>query len=149
MSSQVPIDKDAIKQLSELLNEHELSEIEIQNGNYRIRLARTLVQASHSIIQSQSAPIQSIGGNTAAASNDIHPGTVKSPMVGTVYMSPEPGSPQFIQVGSTVSEGQTLLIIEAMKVMNPIKAARSGRISQIYVKDAQPVEFGEPLVIIE
>lgn len=141
---------DAIRALAELLNDTGLSEIEIEKSGLRIRVARTLSVAA---VPSQvlNAPVGS--GAPAAEAQRLdpaaHPGAVKSPMVGTAYRAPEPGAPAFIEVGSRVSEGQTILIIEAMKTMNHIPAPRAGTVIQILVENGQPVEFGEPLVIIE
>lgn len=151
--SPMKIDHDAIKNLATLLNETDLTEIEIAEGDKRIRVTRTItVQAFTS---SSSAPQMAPAANApttpapvAAISPENHPGAVKSPMVGTVYLQSEPGAPKFITKGQTVQPGDTLLIIEAMKVMNPIKAEKGGTVQEILVDDSQPVEFGQPLVII-
>jgi acetyl-CoA carboxylase biotin carboxyl carrier protein len=140
-----------IRQLAELLNETGLSEIEIEKSGLKVRVARTLnVQSTIA-----AAPIAAAGVAAAApaAANPSdpakHPGAVKSPMVGTAYRSPEPGAATFIEVGSQVSQGDTLFIIEAMKTMNQIPSPRSGKVTAIFIENGQPVEFGEPLVIIE
>jgi acetyl-CoA carboxylase biotin carboxyl carrier protein len=142
-----------IRQLAELLNETGLSEIEIEKSGLKVRVARTLnVQST----VAAAAPIAAAAVAAAAAAPAAkpsdpakHPGAVKSPMVGTAYRSPEPGAPSFIEVGSQVSQGDTLFIIEAMKTMNQIPSPRSGKVTAIFIENGQPVEFGEPLVIIE
>lgn len=138
-----------IRQLAELLNETGLSEIEIEKSGLKVRVARTL-----SIQSTVAAPIAAAGAPAVAApakpsDPSKHPGVVKSPMVGTAYRSPEPGAPSFIEVGAQVTQGDTLFIIEAMKTMNQIPAPHSGKVTAILVENGQPVEFGEPLVIIE
>lgn len=138
-----------IRQLAELLNETGLSEIEIEKSGLKVRVARTLN------VQSTFAAAPAAGGAPAAAAPAgkadpaKHPGVVKSPMVGTAYRSPEPGAPTFMEVGSQIAQGDTLFIIEAMKTMNQIPAPHSGRVTAILIENGQPVEFGEPLVIIE
>ena len=148
--SPMKIDHDAIKNLATLLNETDLTEIEIAEGDKRIRVTRTVtVQA---FTGSNSIPQQFTPANAPAVAPALlpenHPGAVKSPMVGTAYLQPDPSAPRFITKGATVQPGDTLLIIEAMKVMNPIKAERGGTVVDILVEDSQPVEFGQPLVII-
>ena len=141
------IEAESIKELAALLKETDLTEIEYEKNGLRLRVARGGAPVSFA----HHAPAGAPAGPVAApvADLDKHPGTVKSPMVGTVYFSPKPGAEAFIKEGSSVTEGQTILIIEAMKVMNPIKATRSGKVIKIFVQDAHPVEFDEPLVIIE
>ncbi len=140
-----------IRDLADLLNETGLSEIEIERDGLRLRVARQMSMAA----ALPAAPVVLAGASpSAAAPKPIgdpaqHPGTVKSPMVGTAYRSPEPGAASFIEIGSRVAQGQTLLIIEAMKTMNHIPAPKAGTVSAILVDNGQPVEFGEPLVIIE
>lgn len=141
------LDKEAIVELAEILKETDLSEIEYEANGVKVRVARQMTQ-SFASIPTQAAPVAATA-STPAASPSSHPGTVKSPMVGTVYLSPEPGAMPFVKVGDSVSAGQTLLIIEAMKVMNPIKAPTAGTITKIFVKDAEPTEFDSPLLIIE
>ena len=141
-----------IRELALLLDETSLTEIEIERGGLRVRVARNLsiaasVPAAAPVVAS--APVPMSASAPAAADFSKHPGAVPSPMVGTAYWSPEPGAKPFIEVGSKVSAGQTLLIIEAMKTMNQIPSPRAGTVTQILVEDGQPVEFGEPLVIIE
>ncbi len=152
MTRKFTIDGDAIRQLAELLVETDLSEIEYEDDGRRVRVARTVSSTtavvSAPVITSTATP--SAPASAAASSDPTnHPGAVKSPMVGTAYLSPEPGASSFVKVGDSVTVGQTLLIIEAMTVMNPIKAPRAGKITQIFVQDSVPVEFGEPLMVIE
>ena len=142
----------AIRELAQLLNETGLSEIEIEKAGLRIRVARNLtVAATMATVPPQPGTTAVLAQPVATAATDAasHPGAVKSPMVGTAYRAPEPGAPVFIEIGTRVSQGQTLLIIEAMKTMNQIPAPRSGTVTQILFENAQPVEFGEPLVVIE
>jgi acetyl-CoA carboxylase biotin carboxyl carrier protein len=138
-----------IRQLAELLNETGLSEIEIEKSGLKVRVARTLnVQST----VAAAAPVAAAAAAAPVAKPSDpakHPGAVKSPMVGTAYRSPEPGAASFIEVGSQVSQGDTLFIIEAMKTMNQIPSPRSGKVTAILIENGQPVEFGEPLVIIE
>lgn len=147
-------DLELINNLAGILNATGLSEIELDRKGTRVRVSRqmtavTTVAApahalSHHAEASHAAPAA-----PAAAKPADHPGAVKSPMVGTVYRSSTPGSPPFVEIGSEVKEGQTLLIIEAMKTMNQIPAPRGGRVTHVFVDNAQPVEYGEPLVVIE
>ncbi len=141
------VDASLVRELAGLLKETDLSEIEVQDGERRIRVARQFTMTAAAPV-AVAAPVVA---EAAAPVADIskHPGTVPSPMVGTVYLAPEPSKPDFIGVGVTVKEGDTLMIIEAMKVMNPILAPRGGTIARICVANAQPVEYGEPLVVIE
>jgi len=143
-------DSALIRELALLLDETSLSEIEIERAGLRLRVARNISVAT-SVPVAMPAPVAPAAPVAAAAANDLakHPGAVPSPMVGTAYWAPEPGAKPFIEVGSRVTAGQTLLIIEAMKTMNQIPSPRAGTVTQILVEDGQPVEFGEPLVIIE
>jgi acetyl-CoA carboxylase biotin carboxyl carrier protein len=141
-----------IRELAQLLNDTGLSEIEIEKSGLKIRVARTLnvqstvaVPAAAPVVPAGAAPT----GKGPVSDPAKHPGVVKSPMVGTAYRSPEPSAPPFIELGSRVSQGDTLLIIEAMKTMNQIPAPHSGKVTSILIENGQPVEFGEPLVIIE
>ena len=161
------VDQDLIRAIAELLNKEDLAEIEIEQEDLRVRVTRSYPSEAptyaHAPMQymappaaaaapaAPSAPSGSVLAAAPAATEDLasNPGTLTSPMVGTAYRSPEPGKPAFVDVGTKVSEGQTILIIEAMKTMNQIPAHRSGTITRILVKDAQPVEYGEPLVVIE
>jgi acetyl-CoA carboxylase biotin carboxyl carrier protein len=141
------IDADAIRALAQLLTETNLTEIEIENGGGRIRVSR---QASNGGAHYVTAPAAPSAPATGEAAKPAGPpaGAVTSPMVGTIYVSPQPGAAAFVKVGDTIKEGDTLLIVEAMKTMNPITAPRSGKIVEICVVDAQPVEFGQVLVVI-
>jgi acetyl-CoA carboxylase biotin carboxyl carrier protein len=148
------VDRELIKELSELLNETGLTEIEIEQDGARIRVARGAIASAAPAVAV--APLHTLAqpvGTEPAASAPIdpakHPGLVVSPMVGTAYIAPEPGAKPFIDVGAKVKAGDTLLIVEAMKTMNQIPAPRAGTVIQILFEDGQPVEFGEPLVIIE
>ncbi len=153
--SKFEIDKDIIRELAEIMSDTGLGEIEVESGNHRLRVSRgstapVAVQAAPAAIAAPAAPAHVAAPDAAAASDtDNHPGAVKSPMVGTAYLSPEPGAAVFVNPGDTVSQGQTLLIVEAMKTMNPIAAPKGGKVVDILVEDATPVEFGQPLVIIE
>jgi acetyl-CoA carboxylase biotin carboxyl carrier protein len=142
------IDATAIRELASLLRETELTEIEIEQNGMRLRVARAAVQVVSHTAPVAAAPIAAAPAAEAAKSNAPAAGAVPSPMVGTVYVSPEPGKPAFVKVGDTVKEGATLMIIEAMKTMNPILAPRSGTVTEICIADAQPVEFGQSLLII-
>ena len=142
-----------IRELAGILEETGLTEIEIERDGARLRVSRQGGGAPTAYAPAVAAPVAapaapSSAAPAAAASND-HPGAVKSPMVGTAYLSPSPGAAAFVNEGGEVSEGQTVMIIEAMKTMNPITAPRSGKVSKILVSDSQPVEFDEPLLIIE
>lgn len=142
----VAFDTDAIRALAALLDELGLSEIEVANGGEKLRVARTLVGPT---IGAATAPAAAAPAASFTASATEHPGAIKSPMVGTVYLSPEPGAPAFVKAGDTVAEGQTLLLIEAMKTYNPVRAPRAGKVTRILVSDGMPVEYGEPLLILE
>jgi acetyl-CoA carboxylase biotin carboxyl carrier protein len=141
-------DKDLIRELAELLNETGLTEIEIEHEGRRVRVARavTVSAAAHTADPSRPPLDLGVGG---VPEEIHHPGTVNSPMVGTAYRSPEPGAPPFIEIGSRVTAGQTILIIEAMKTMNHIPAPHAGTVLAVLVDDGQPVEYAEPLAVIE
>lgn len=146
----IQIDAAAIRELADLLEQTGLGEIEIEQAGQRIRVARPGVATPVSSAQPPMSPVASDAAaqtpeTRAAASRD---GAITSPMVGTVYVSPEPGKPSFVKVGDVVREGDTLLIVEAMKTMNPIMAPRAGLVKEICVQDAQPVEFGQPLIVL-
>ena len=151
------VDTDLIRQLAEMLSDNGLSEIEVEDGDRRIVVKRKISAPSteYAPAPASSPPASSSSQPPVAppAAADIpaaeHPGAVKSPMVGTVYLSGEPGAKPFVAAGTKVGAGDTLLIIEAMKVMNPIVAPKAGTVSQLLVQDAQPVEFDQPLVIID
>ena len=143
-----------IKELAELLSETGLTEIEVETGDMRIKVARQGTAVSGIVPQVAAAPAAAEAAPepkeaAPAPAPADHPGGVKSPMVGTAYLAPEPGSANFVKVGDTVSEGQTILIVEAMKTMNPISAPRAGKVTQILISNEQPVEFDEVLMIIE
>jgi acetyl-CoA carboxylase biotin carboxyl carrier protein len=150
------IDIAYVEKLAELLQRTGLTEIEIGQGDARIRVVRQIQQSIdvHTLTV-PAAPAAPVPPATAAVAAEPppselnHPGLVTSPMVGTAYLAPEPGAAPFVTVGQEVREGATLLIIEAMKVMNSIRSPRSGRVTRIFVENAQPVEFGEPLMIVE
>lgn len=144
-------DSALVRELALLLDETSLSEIEIERAGLRLRVARNISVAATMPVPMAAAPaaVPLAAAAPAAADLSKHPGAVISPMVGTAYWAPEPGAKPFIEVGSKVAVGQTLLIIEAMKTMNQIPSTRAGTVTQILVEDGQPVEYGEPLVIIE
>jgi acetyl-CoA carboxylase biotin carboxyl carrier protein len=137
------VDGDLVRALAALLQETGLTEIEYAVGERRIRVARG----------QPAAPMMTVSMPAAAAAPTPAPveapGTIKAPMVGTAYLSPQPDAPAFVKLGESVREGQTLLIIEAMKVMNQIPAPRAGRVTQILIADGAPVEYGQPLVVVE
>ena len=150
------LDPDFIRQLAELVKSQDLTEIEIEQKDLRIRVAREIVVQQAIAAPLAAAPAASVAAApaaapaTAAADSDANlNNAVRSPMVGTAYLSPEPGSAPFVAVGDQVKLGDTLMIVEAMKTMNQIPATKAGKITAILVEDAQPVEFDEPLVIIE
>ena len=148
------IDHDLIRELTKLLDETGLTEIEIEQDGQRVRVARSAIAAaptSHAASASAPAAASQAVTESIAAPLDLskHPGVVTSPMVGTAYVAPEPGARPFVEVGSKVKAGDTLLIIEAMKTMNQIPAPRAGTVMQILFEDGQPVEYGESLMIIE
>jgi acetyl-CoA carboxylase biotin carboxyl carrier protein len=147
------IDASAIRELAELLTETGLTEIEVEQGGVRLRVVRHEAPVvSH--VPTTAAPVQASAPLAAPAEASVPKregpaaGAVTSPMVGTVYVTPQPGAAPFVKVGDTVKEGDTLLIVEAMKTMNPIVAPRSGTVSEICVRDTQPVEFGQTLLIL-
>ena len=143
-------DSALIRELALLLDETSLTEIEIERAGLRVRVARNVsIAASMPANFHSAASAPAAGVPIAVADMAKHPGAVPSPMVGTAYWASEPGAKPFIDVGAKVSVGQTLLISEAMKTMNQIPSPRAGTVTQILVEDGQPVEFGEPLVIIE
>jgi len=144
------VDQELIRELAELLNETGLTEIEVDHDGTRIRVARTLQAAPVAMPVAAIAAAPAGGAVTAApVALADHPGAVPSPMVGTAYMAAEPGGKPYVDIGDTVREGQTLLIVEAMKTMNQIPSPRSGTVKEIMVEDGQPVEYGVPLMIIE
>jgi acetyl-CoA carboxylase biotin carboxyl carrier protein len=145
------VDTKLVRELAELLAETGLTEIEVEDGERKVRVARgaaTMMAAPMPAPAQSAAPAPSAAAPTAPESGADVAGALKSPMVGTVYLSAEPGAAPFVKVGDGVKQGDTLLIIEAMKVMNPIAADRAGSIKAILVENAQPVEFDQPLVVI-
>ena len=150
-------DKQLIRELADLLEETGLTEIEVEQDGKRVRVARgvnltTTLTTDGAPRESREPPARPAASNRPAPRSEetiVQPGTVTSPMVGTAYRSPEPGAPPFVEVGARVATGQTILIIEAMKTMNQIPSPRAGKVIAILVEDGQPVEYGEPLVVIE
>jgi acetyl-CoA carboxylase biotin carboxyl carrier protein len=146
-----PIDARLVRRLAAILNDTGLTEIEVERGELRIRVARSLAGPAAPTVYAAApapAPTGSAPSAPRAAEPEFAGDLVKSPMVGTIYLQPEPGAAPFVRVGDMVREGQTLVIVEAMKTMNPIPAPRAGRILELLVADGQPVEFGEPLAVI-
>jgi len=144
------IDGDLIRKLADLLRETGLNEIEFAEGDKSLRVSRGAPAASAHVVHAATpSAAPAAAASAAPVKGAAHPGALTSPMVGTAYMAPEPGSAPFIKVGDTVKAGQTVLIIEAMKVMNPIKAPRGGTVTEVLVSDGHPVEFGEVLLVIE
>jgi acetyl-CoA carboxylase biotin carboxyl carrier protein len=152
------MDSGLIRDLANLLDEANLTEIEVEQTGLRVRVARnvsiTAAVAAPQPVHAHPAPMAApapASASAPAAATDVavHPGVVPSPMVGTVYLAPEPGAKKFVDIGSTVKVGDTLLIVEAMKTMNQILSPRAGTVTQMLVEDGQPVEFGEALLIIE
>lgn len=146
------VDIKLVRQLAELLNETGLTEIEVEDDDRKIRVARTVQAASVAVAAPApaaapaAAPVAAPAAPTAPAD---HPGALKSPMVGTVYLAASPEAAPFVSVGDSVKEGDTVVIIEAMKVMNPITATKGGKVTQVLVANGQPVEYDQPLVVIE
>ncbi|HTI85991.1 MAG TPA: acetyl-CoA carboxylase biotin carboxyl carrier protein subunit [Alphaproteobacteria bacterium] len=141
------VDEDLVRHLARLLEETGLTELEYDTGKLRVRVSRG--GGAQMVV---SAPLVAASPAAAPAAAEVtasHPGAVTAPMVGTVYVAPEPSAPSFVKIGDRVSEGQVLFIIEAMKTMNPIRAPRSGTVTQIFAVNAQPVEYGEVLLILE
>jgi len=151
--AKMQVDTKLIRELADMLNDTDLSEIEVEDGERKIKLSRggSMVQVAAPAAAPMAAPAAPAAEAEAPAeiSPADHPGTVFSPMVGTIYTSPDPTADVFIKVGDKVAAGQTILIVEAMKVMNQIHAAKAGTVKSIFVENEQPVEYGEPLVIIE
>jgi len=143
----ITVDQNLIRTLSRLLDETGLDEIELGDGDHHVRVARGPRGAPPATIAP--APIAAVEPTAEAAADTAHPDAITSPMVGTVYVAPEPSAAPFVRAGDSVAEGQTLMIIEAMKVMNPIRAPRGGKVTRILVENGDPVEFGEALLILE
>ncbi|MCC0023553.1 MAG: acetyl-CoA carboxylase biotin carboxyl carrier protein [Hyphomicrobiaceae bacterium] len=163
MTKSSDIDQDLIRAIAELVSEANLAEIEIEKDDFRVRVTRSFASsAPQQVFAAPMAPAPapaapaasmaaSIAGAAKGPADDLlsNPGTLTSPMVGTAYLAPEPGATAFVTIGQQVKEGQTVLIVEAMKTMNQIPAHKSGKVTSILVEDGQPVEYGEPLVVIE
>jgi acetyl-CoA carboxylase biotin carboxyl carrier protein len=145
------MDTEFVRKLAQILHEAQLGEIELADGARRIRVARPAITVAPAAVVTSAAGAPAAAAAHASVANDAakHPGAVVSPIVGTAYLAPEPGKPNFVAVGDKVTAGQTLLIIEAMKTFNPIKAPKAGTVMRILVENAQPVEYGEPLMIVE
>ncbi|MHA1540301.1 MAG: acetyl-CoA carboxylase biotin carboxyl carrier protein [Alphaproteobacteria bacterium] len=141
-------DEKLVKKLAVLLNETDLSDIEVETEGWRIKVGRSKAETIHVAAPVAAAAPAAAPIAIAAAPAD-HPGAVKSPMVGVAYHAAEPGADPFVEVGDKIKKGQTILIIEAMKIMNQIKAEKEGTVKEIFAENGQPVEFGEPLLIIE
>jgi acetyl-CoA carboxylase biotin carboxyl carrier protein len=148
MATKFSVDPELIRQLAEILNQTGLGEIEYAEGERRIRVARPAVAPVATAIAAPNPAAAAV--SASAATPDIAPANaITSPMVGTAYLAPEPGAAAFVNVGDQVKEGQTLLIIEAMKVMNQIRSPRAGTVKNIFVSNGAPVEYGEPLLAVE
>jgi acetyl-CoA carboxylase biotin carboxyl carrier protein len=143
------IDHDLIRELARLLEETGLTEIEFERNGERVRVARRAKRAAAPAVAGSPLPGARVAAAEAPTDVAGHPGLVTSPMVGTAYLGSEPGARAYVEIGSRVSVGDTLLIVEAMKTMNQIPAPRAGTVTQILIEDGQPVEFGEPLMIVE
>lgn len=150
----IAVDTALVRELAELLDSNHLTEIEIKDGDRVIRVVRTAAVAAYAPAPAYApaaAPVAAAAAPAAPAADDwkAHAGLVKSPIVGTAYLTPEPGAAPYVSEGQTVAVGDTLLIIEAMKVMNPITAPRAGKVVKVLIRSEQPVEYDEPLVVIE
>lgn len=141
------VDEDLVRRLSALLKEADLTELEISQGDQKIRLSRATIAVP--MAAAPGAPVGASAEQPPTAVEASHPGAVTAPMVGTVYLAPEPGAAPFVQVGAKVAEGDALVLIEAMKTFNPVRAPRGGTVTRILVSDGAPVEFDEVLMIIE
>ena len=150
-SDPMRIDVELVRQLAQMLDETQLTEIEVEDGGRRIRIARKAAAAAPAVqyAAAPAAPVAAAAAPVEAAAPVPAANAVKSPMVGTAYLSPEPGAASFISVGKTIAAGDTLLIVEAMKVMNPIISPRAGTVTAVLVDNSQPVEFDQPLVVVE
>ena len=160
-SSRSPSDSKLVRELAKILKDTDLTEIEVERGELRIRVAREIAGATQVVsvpsaapapapvaAPAVSAPVAETPAPASSGDASSHPGAVNSPMVGTAYLRPDPDADAFVKTGDTVKEGDTILLVEAMKTFNPITAPQSGTISEILVQDGQPVEYGEPLFII-
>ncbi|MHA1536876.1 MAG: acetyl-CoA carboxylase biotin carboxyl carrier protein [Alphaproteobacteria bacterium] len=146
------INSDAVRELADLLDETGLTEIEYETGTFRVRVGRQVIAAMPPAAAAAPArgpaPVAEQSAEPAPGETN-HPGSVTSPMVGTVYTAPEPDTPDFVKIGDKVSEGQTLLLIEAMKTFNEIRSPRAGTVTKVFIHNEQPVEYGDPLLIVE
>jgi len=147
----IQVDPSLVRNLAELLNETGLTEIEVQNGTQRVRVSRgaTAIAAPPAAAAPMAAARPAAAVEASEVNFNNHPGAILSPMVGTAYRSPEPGARPFVDVGDNVKIGQTLLIVEAMKTMNSIPATKAGKVTHVLIEDGMPVEFGQPLVVVE
>ncbi|MGX1742055.1 acetyl-CoA carboxylase biotin carboxyl carrier protein [Bosea sp. NPDC055353] len=154
MATKSPIDPELVRELAELLNQTDLTEIEVEKGDLRVRVARNIT-ATVQVPAAVAAPAMAMPAPVAASApaearpTAAHPGAVPSPMVGTAYRRPSPDAKPFVEVGSVVKQGERILLVEAMKTFNDIVAPRAGKVTAIMVEDGQPVEYGEPLLVIE
>lgn len=156
MATKSPIDPELVREMAQLINETDLTEIEVQKGDLRIRVARTItatvmapVAAAPAFAAAPAAAAVAVAAPADAKAAAAHPGTVNSPMVGTAYRRPSPEAKPFIEIGQEVKAGERVLLVEAMKTFNDIVAPRAGKVVAILVEDGQPVEYGEPLLVIE
>lgn len=155
MATKSPIDPDLVRELAELLNQTDLTEIEVEKGDLRVRVARSLATTVHvpaapyPVAPAPAAPAPAAPAAVEVKPGAGHPGAVTSPMVGTAYCRPSPEAKPFVEVGSVVKQGERILLVEAMKTFNDIVAPRAGKVTAILVEDGQPVEYGEPLLVIE
>jgi acetyl-CoA carboxylase biotin carboxyl carrier protein len=153
MATKSPIDPELVREMAQLINETDLTEIEVQKGDLRIRVARTITAtvmapvAAAPMAAAATAPVAAAPLEAKAAV--AHPGTVNSPMVGTAYRRPSPEAKPFVEIGQEVKAGERVLLVEAMKTFNDIVAPRAGKVVALFVEDGQPVEYGEPLLVIE
>lgn len=154
MATKSPIDPELVRELAELLNQTDLTEIEVEKGDLRVRVARNIT-ATVQVPAAVAAPAVAMPAPVAASApaetrpTAAHPGAVPSPMVGTAYRRPSPDAKPFVEIGSVVKQGERILLVEAMKTFNDIVAPRAGKVTAIMVEDGQPVEYGEPLLVIE
>ena len=154
MATKSPIDPELVRELAELLNQTDLTEIEVEKGDLRVRVARNIsttvqVPAAAPLAVAAAAPVAAVAAPAAPTPAAAHPGTITSPMVGTAYRRPSPEAKPFVEIGSVVKQGERILLVEAMKTFNDIVAPRAGKVTAIFVEDGQPVEYGEPLLVIE
>jgi acetyl-CoA carboxylase biotin carboxyl carrier protein len=156
MAKDNPFDPDLVRELANMIADTDLSEIEVEKGDLRIRVARTITAAVSVPVAAPAAPAPVVApppllsdAAATAKSNAPHPGAVLSPMVGTAYRKPSPEARSFVEIGSKVQAGDKVLLVEAMKTFNEIVAPRAGTVTAIYVEDGTPVEYGEPLLVIE